>query len=236
MLEMMMLGGKKKVEIPTELGPGGQELLFSYSRNADQTAGYFGRVAAADLITGADLYTLLGRVGGSQAANAVDKGWMKFLIDGKIIFVAQACFYTGMSFTSLVSKNVVTGDLQVTIDGYVFKVRLLSGTVINNDPSVVTTGSEWNRLMYAITTISAPAEVENGVKWDNFTGPDLGISSNIGVWNLCQEVYYYTSNPGNYQIYRGNSYNNITNVGGVYKQTSDTRNGWRPVLELVGKT
>jgi len=234
MLEMLFVGGKKKVEIPSELGPGGQDLLFSYSRNADQTAGYFGRVAATDLITGLALYNTSGISGGSAIAGNADKGWLKFLCDGKILFVAQACFRNSISPNNC---GIAMTSKQVTINGYLYNLRLVSGTVINNDPNKTIAGSEWNRLMYPVLANSeiSLCEVEDGIKWDNLSSVDIGIDSNIASQTICQEISYYTGNPGSYRIVRGGSYGNYNAINQLYNGTSETRSGWRPVLELVGK-
>lgn len=234
MLEMMMLGGKKKVPIPTETGPGGNELLFSYSRNATQTAGYFGRVTAAELITGAALATLGGITSGTAIADAANKGWLKFLCDGKILFVAQACFKNDIRPGQI---GAAMSSKQVTINGFVYKLRLISGTLTDNDPNKVVVGTEWNRLIYSVSASSliGSCEVADETKWDNLTSTEMGFNSNIASQTICQETSYYTSNPNNYRIVRGTSYGNVSAVGQLYNNTNETRSGWRPVLELVGR-
>lgn len=234
MLEMMLSGAKPNAVIPVDSGPGGSTLLFNYARNGSQLAGYFGRVSTTDLITADALSTLLGEISGTSANPTA--GWLKFYIDGAVIFVAQACFKTNLRWYDVNVQQAVDGSRIVTIGNYKYKIRLLKGQLTPNDPSAAIVGSEWNRLMYSVldgSTVGS-CEIENGIKWDNLSYSEFGITGNTGVWSLCQEVFYRSDNPGAYRVYRGNSYNNYSQVGGVYSTTTDTRNGWRPVLEFVG--
>lgn len=231
MIEMMITGSKAKAVIPSDTGPGGKDLLFQYARNSTQLAGYFGRVPASSLITGTDLSTLGGVVGGTDI-NA-EKGWLKFLCDGKILFVAQACYKQNIRPSGI--GAAMTGK-QVTIGEHVYTLRSIRGTVIDNDPNKTVIGSEWNRLIHSVLANSAESqvEVENGVKWDNLSSADIGLDSNIASQTICWETSYYTSNPGNYRITRGTSYGSYSAISQLYNQTAETRSGWRPVLELIG--
>lgn len=122
----------------------------------DSTLGFFGEVASANLIAGADLITALGI---TEGTNIADAGWLKFARKGRIIFVAKKAIRHSISWDHINSKGAVYGDAVITIDGVRYAVRLLSS-------------AEWDALIY-------PVHVEYG-QWWNYTDADLLVASGDG--------------------------------------------------------
>jgi hypothetical protein len=122
----------------------------------DETLGFFGEVASANLITGADLITALGI---TQGTNIADAGWLKFARKGRIIFVAKKAIRHSISWNHINSKGAVYGQAVITIGGVRYAVRLLSS-------------AEWNALIY-------PVHVDYG-QWWNYTNADLLVASGDG--------------------------------------------------------
>jgi len=222
----MMLGHKAA---PTPI-PGSATLLFSYARNGTQTAGYYGRVAATDLITGPALSTLVGLTSGVAINSSA--GWLKFLCDGKTLFIAQMSFKNQLSWTQA-QASIKT----VQIGGHTYKCRLINGIIVGSANTIV--GTEWNRLIYSVTTATTVAECEitGSTKWDSFTYTDMGIvPSGGGGATLCTEYYHDAQPPTNTQgTFRGGGTapNPVDYVGGTLLASSGSAFGWRPVLELV---
>lgn len=120
--------------------------------------GYFGEVAAADFINGADLCALLGITAGTLINSTA--GWLKVAKDGQRYFLSKMCIRHTISWDDLNTLKLVYGDKLVVIQGGLYAVRMLSTT-------------EWNALMYPLHT--------NYKTWAEFTDAQLGISS-ILTW------------------------------------------------------
>ena len=87
------------------------------------TLGFFGEVASANLIAGADLITALGI---TEGTNIADAGWLKFARRDRILFVAKKAIRHSISWNHINSKGAVYGDAVITINGVRYAVRLLS--------------------------------------------------------------------------------------------------------------
>lgn len=89
----------------TKLYPGsgpGQQWLQA----GDEQLGYFGEVAAADMITNANLKTHLGLASGSVRA---DQGYLKFFYKGKVVFIGKNTFATSLTWNQLYAAGGIYG-------------------------------------------------------------------------------------------------------------------------------
>jgi hypothetical protein len=122
----------------------------------DSTLGFFGEVASANLITGADLITALGI---TQGTNIADAGWLKFARNSRIVFVAKKAIRHSISWDHINSKGAVYGQAVTVIDGVRYAVRLLSS-------------AEWNALIVKVHQDVGP--------WWDYTDADLLVASGDG--------------------------------------------------------
>lgn len=228
------------------LGPGPQELIAGTMEE-----GFFGEVASSELFTASEIASACGISEGiSQYHN---EPWLKFALDGKIIFRPRKAIRRSISWNSINTANCVYGGIdgkRVTKNGQTYIVRLMKGAL--TDPSKFdesdrgAKGSEWNRLMLPIhenainNSWSYPFFVENNVPiWNHnygtgangmYTDADLITDSSHGSGsrNWCQEAEYsYASTC----IYRGSG---GVSYSGTYRASSALSDlGWSPVLELT---
>ncbi len=122
----------------------------------DSTLGFFGEVASANLITGADLCTLLGV---TQGTAIDDAGWLKFARRGRILFVAKKAIRHSISWNTINAAGAVYGDAVITINGVRYAVRLLSS-------------AEWDALIVKVHQDVGP--------WWDYTNADLLVASGGG--------------------------------------------------------
>lgn len=120
----------------------------------DLNYGYFGEVAAADFINGADLCMLLGITEGTLINSAA--GWLKVAKNGGRLLVSKMCIRHTITWNTLNALGLVYGEKTVAIQGGLYAVRMLSTT-------------EWDALIYPLHT--------NYKTWAEFTDAQLGISS-----------------------------------------------------------
>ena len=216
--------------------PGSKYLL-----GGDMNAGYFGVVPTSELFTGTEIALACGITEGTVQFN--DVGWLKFAIDGKIIFKSKKTIRHSISWDHINSKGCVKGTKTVTKGGHTYKVRLMKGALTDPSrydlPDKGAMGSEWNKLMLPIhikakdKSWEYPANVETDIPyWGiDFTDADLQThnSHGDGSYHWCQEVS--NDNPAG-RVYRGN-----LGVSYSSRRTSSATNasvGWSPVLEYVG--
>ena len=131
--------------------------------------GYYGEVAAADLITGDALASLIGlTAGSSQYSNA---GWFKFYVGpaaacnrnnngyAYVAYVAKMPNRLSISWDQINAVNAVYGNRREPILGMNCQVRLITGAEAdptdypaNNTSCLDDAGinSEWNELFYRI--------------------------------------------------------------------------------------
>ncbi|MFW6377153.1 MAG: hypothetical protein ACOCZ5_00770, partial [bacterium] len=152
--------------ISTGPGPSGCDSLIY---DTDTDTGYFGLFN--DFITGQDLITHLNITEGTLINS--DTAWMKFISEGKILFVPQKPILSHVSWKAIYEAGAVFGtddngpynagtdvlqDAQIQIGDYSFRIRLLTGATTNPastewDCSVEGGGgmdSEWNNLIYRV--------------------------------------------------------------------------------------
>lgn len=123
----------------------------------DSTLGFFGEVASANLITGADLVTALGI---TEGTNIADAGWLKFARNSRIVFVAKKAIRHSISWDHINSKGAVYGQAVIVIDGVRYAVRLLSS-------------AEWDALIVKV-------HQDDVGPWWNYTNADLLVASGDG--------------------------------------------------------
>lgn len=211
------LGG---VEVNTRLLAPGPAALA----NGDGTTGFFGEVAGADMITYGALATEVGIVEGTLQHDA-ESAWLKFVKDGEILFVAKKPIHNSVSWDALAAAGAVLNDGSapiVTIDGYQFRVTLLTGG--DGDPAAAS-GGEWNRLMY-------PVHVDDptGLGWGvGYTNADLIVGSGDGGASWTQEV---SDLDAGQRILRGGT-TDVTDFNADISSATDLAYGWRPCLRLV---
>lgn len=206
-------------------------------------AGFFGEVPVSELWSGEELSNLLGITEGTlQHSN---DPWLKFIIDGKIIYKSKKPFRHSISWNHLNERGVFYGD-KIAQDKYgnQYKVRLMRGALTDpskgDDPDKGAKGSEWNRLMLPIHEQARnknwryPANVEPEIPSDwniNYTDDDLVTNSSAGNghWHWCQETA--ATNPTARVIRGGGGVSHISWNG----SNANPDFGWSPVLELIQK-
>ena len=120
------------------------------------TLGFFGEVASANLIAGADLITALGI---TEGTNIADAGWLKFARRDRILFVAKKAIRHSISWNTINAAGAVYGDAVITINGVRYAVRLLSS-------------AEWDDLIVKVHQDVGP--------WWDYTDADLLVASGNG--------------------------------------------------------
>lgn len=249
MLEMLLLGGGVK-EVVDGTGPGNNQMLFSYSKGEGLLAGYFGRVNYTNLLSGEDLAAAIGLTTGTAFNGTVD--WLKFHLDGKILFTPQKPFRYGLTWKSIYDLGAAYGDdttgdnlptsvpavLQnkiIAIGPWQFRVRLM--TMINPPPNTgrLSDETEWDRLIYSVMADQVTGQQITGTaKWDSFTPADIGITGTNGIWHYSKSPYYNSSNYTASKGVRGSS--SVTNKSAYAYTVTNVATGWRPVLELIPPT
>ncbi|QVW56300.1 hypothetical protein pEaSNUABM6_00164 [Erwinia phage pEa_SNUABM_6] len=99
---------RKPSGVYPDSGPGSKTMLIG-----DMTAGYFGTVTQADLMTASDLYDSDRTTLGSYTP-VLDNSlfWIKFALDGEIYFFPSNTLMTGVTWASLNAIGAVKGDSQ----------------------------------------------------------------------------------------------------------------------------
>ncbi len=209
------------VATPYNNGPGPQELIAG-----DMTAGFFGEVPTSELITGNDLATQIGLTAGT--AQYSTEPWLKFALDGNIIYIAKKPYRHSVSWNDINAVNAVYGDAsapEIVIGGFSMKASLLTGG--NSDPASGI-GGEWNRLIYRVHQ-----EDPSGTPWFNYNNYDIITGNSLeGRGSWMQETSI--DNPDN-ALVRGNVSSGISVIS--YSMFSKINNsvgyGWRPALRLI---
>ncbi|MBE0438330.1 MAG: hypothetical protein IBX57_00990 [Gammaproteobacteria bacterium] len=220
---------------PSLITPGSNVLI-----GGDDTHGFYGEVPNEDFITPQELCDLTGYYQGTLTDNS--DGWLKFIIDGKIIFYPKRRIRMSVNWNSIYAAGMVYGDdtfgtypstidtlqdKRITVGDNVFKVRLLK---LNKPEPVDYTGklghaqynflrdSEYGKIFFNIID-----ETESGFdKWATYP---LSIIGEGVEWQFTMEGSARTRPLGFYSM--------------GYVHTSDfTKSAtygtfcWRPILEL----
>lgn len=218
-------------------GPGPQWL-----QAGDEQLGYFGEVAAVDMITNAALKSHLGHSAGSLRA---DQGYLKFFYKGKILFIGKNTYCTSLSWNQLYAAGGIygtkdTGKYPAATPVYQYKPLSWSGNgklfsmiprslTVAPDPYVaaqdVSTGNEYSDLLCRLFASGLPGSGE----WGRFTAAALTMNSvQMGLSTLGAD-----NNKAGLRGYpSGNSYTSLSSL------TKDDGTGYsqhfRMVLELEG--
>lgn len=129
---------------------------------------FYGEIPSSQFITGNQLASTVGLTEGVNIFP--NEPWLKFSLDGVILYISKKSIRHSISWNHLNSKNLVYGNKTITIQGKTYKIRLPKAIKNGNvqdryDPSksiyvgtnlfagfdiFEANGSEWNRLMYPI--------------------------------------------------------------------------------------
>lgn len=218
-------------------GPGPQNLIGG----TIEDAGFFGEVSVGCLINGNVLASAVGLSHG--VAQNSNEPWLKFILTGKVLYVAKKPLRHSISGDHLISTNLLNGGKTVTIKNKVYKVRVLKGANANPagalqnsyDPTV-THGSEWNRLMYHISgkpfstaenTLASEGITEGD--WAQYSELELGTTNASPNGNTC----FCQENGSRTDIIIRRGGPGVARFNEVVKSYVSIYGGWRPVLELV---
>lgn len=206
--------------------PGPKDMVGNFIRpDGTGNNGYYGEVSGSELCTSQELKTLVGITLG-RVTNP-DPGWLKFNVDGKILFIAKKTMSDVLSSDQM--GPAAKDGVQVTIKGVKYLCRLVEGSkaVVTNQPSgSMTTGCEWNRTIYNVV-LGSPA-AEEGSKWAQFSLSDLGFLREPPAYND-------NSLTKGTLIYKGVTYllarQGAAETNGFLGNDSTT--SWRPCLEVL---
>ena len=174
-----------------------------------------------------------------------DSGWLKFVHQGKIKYVAKKPFMHTVSWDDIAKAEAVYGNRTVRIGSRLFRVSLLSGA--EADPSSWTTsstatdnkgaGSEWNELIYRVhTDVPTDGTTTNhggkqvGANWWNFSSTDIVVGTGNGRGTWCKETLSYNTAV---RVLRGNG--SLSYFGHDASGGTVTNYGWRPCLTLISE-
>lgn len=174
-----------------------------------------------------------------------DSGWLKFVHQGKIKYIAKKPFMRTVSWDDIAKAEAVYGNRTVRIGSRLYRVSLLSGA--EADPSSWTSastatdnkgaGSEWNTLIYRVltdvpttgsTTYHGGPQV--GANWHNFSNADIVVGTGDGRAAWCRETV--SSNTAD-RVIRG--YGSLSDFRGTASYNAGTLYGWRPCLTLISE-
>lgn len=200
-------------------------------------AGYFGAVPSSELFSGTELASLVGITQGTSQFNTED--WLKFAIDGEIIFKSKKPFRHSVSWDHINSRGCVDGTKTITKNGVTYKVRLMKGGDGNaSDATKGPKGSEWNKLMLPIHAkardqswaYSNNVDVPTPYWGIDFTDQDLHThnSHGSGSYHWCQEVFHSSATG---RVSRGGP--GVSHSLNYPSSSTSAGVGWSPVLEVV---
>lgn len=196
------------------------------------------------LPTGTSLAQILG-IGNATPEVLInnDSGWLKFVHNGKIKYIAKKPFMHTVSWNDIAKAEAVYGNRTVRIGSRLFRVSLLSGA--EADPSSWTTastasdnkgaGSEWNELVYRVN-VGVPTDgattnqggKQVGLNWWNFTDTDIVVGSGDGRYTWCKETLSYNTAS---RVVRG--YVSLSSFNYGASSNTNALVGWRPCLTLI---
>ena len=194
------------------------------------------------LPTGTSLADNLGLSATGAVLQNNDAGWLKFVHQGKIKYIAKKTFMHTVSWNDIAKAEAVYGNRTVRIGSNLFRVSILSGAEADPsswvDASTATdnkgAGSEWNQLIYRVCSVipTDGATTYHGGKqigsnWKDFSEADLNITS---MYSWCKETLAYNTS---YRVVRGDS--SLSGFSGTASSTAISNFGWRPCLTLISE-
>jgi hypothetical protein len=196
--------------------PGPQELS-----RGDMGAGYFGRYTG--IFTAVQLSSAVGVSRGSILFYSDSNiEWLKFVYEGKIIYLAQKPIRYDLSWNDLNNAGCVYGEKQVTKDETTYKCRLLR--IRNSDPSSTSDGAGRER------NLLAAVHINYGLPWDNLDDDDMYFPGNMtdnAYFNYAQETLDSMATAC-FTFHNAGTAHGTTSKSDRYNMY-----GWRPVLEVV---
>ena len=176
-----------------------------------------------------------------------DSGWLKFVHQGKIKYIAKKPFMHTVSWDDIAKAEAVYGNRTVRIGSRLYRVSLLSGAEADPSSWTITStatnnkgaGSEWNELVYRVhnvvptdgaTTYHGGKQV--GSNWWNFTDADMVMTSGAGdgSYTWCKETLSF-----NTAVRVGRGYDSLSYFGSYPSSGTNTNVGWRPCLTLISE-
>ena len=244
---------------PQDTGPG-PGFCDGFQYDASSNTGYYGITTVSQLISGDDLASHLLMTSGVSMNS--DAGWLKFYIDGKIIFIAKKPFRHSISWNQIYNLGAVYGisgfgpytsgtnvdqNKEITIGEYHFKIRLMTGAHINpftrDANCTLSSGagenSEWNRLIYRVHNI-IPNCGSDGLSTTYHGGNQIGNNwasfndSDLGLGDVnARRTWCQESYSYDISGKCRRGQGNIAGFSYTAQTSNSTFDGWRPVLELI---
>lgn len=200
------------------------------SKKAGEFGYFIEELSNAQFISYTDLTSLVGVTQGTAFNEGA--GWLRFEMDGKELIVAKKSIRHSISWDHINAADCVYGNKTVTINGKLYKVRLLTGA--DTDPTPVGSGyymdgthnSEWSRLFYPI--VNDDAYIPDRDPSAPYTQLDLGMRTENGRYTWCQETPVGQTTR---RVGRGTAAS--SSFGTSLSSNSNTTTGWRACLELI---
>jgi len=222
----------------------GHAKAWNYWRLMGNTYGIFlGEVTSNGFIDGESLANHIGLTEGVLCN--VDKPWLKFILDGNIIYVAKKPLMHSVSWDAINSCGAVFENegANIDINSDTYDITLLRGFKGNIDSNkelygfdkYETHNSEWNRLMYPIhsgvhTDANNPSSPSIPyVQWASHTDRDLGVHYTLerGTATWVQETQ---NTDASIRFLRGSL--GVTYVTRATSTAAYGNFGWRPALRI----
>ena len=219
----------------------------------DMTAGFYGEVSPTEFFSPTELAREVKIAEGTAQFN--DTPWLKFAIDGRIIYRTKKPIRHSVSFNTLKDLGLLDGSTTVVKNGITYKVRLMRDGYSNaedvENPNQTIHDSEWNRLMLPIHE-----GIERG-SWDDnefvgaenqdwgigYTDLDLhlfGTTNGVTQWTYNREVREVPSEEDGEDMIEletirstARGYYGAPHWEEMDPTTKDNSMGWSPVLEVV---
>lgn len=176
-----------------------------------------------------------------------DSGWLKFVHQGKIKYIAKKPFMHTVAWNDIAKAEAVYGNRTVRIGSRLYRVSLLSGAEADPSSWITTStatdnkgaGSEWNELVYRVHNVvpTDGATLYHGGKqvgsnWWNFSDSDMVMTSvsGNGSYTWCKETLSFNTAG---RVLRG--YDSLSYFDYNPSSTTYTSGGWRPCLTLISE-
>ncbi len=236
---LLYLGKVGGGDWPTDTKGPGPSQLIGYTEEDDK--GFFGEVPNSHLISPVNLPGQLGVTEGT--AQNTGTPWLKFYLDGRILYVTKKTIRHSISYVHLRDKGLVDGSKIINIAGRRYKVGLLSGidddyggTVIPGFNQPYTMRSEWTRLMYNVSAEVNDARYHKqgqiGDNWVSYPQDNSANGLNITAGNGATEwTRGLDSIDLTQAVNRG--YYSVSHMSYTNSSLKRTYEGWRPMLELI---
>lgn len=191
----------------------------------DWKKGYYGRVLPSDFMSPELVAELVG-VPTSKIIYQGQNIWLKFSYKGKTILIAQKPVASNITYSELVTLNLIEGNRVLTIKNINYGVRVPIGNLGATDYN------EWEDLLYPMS-----ANDPTGQFWEHFTNDELGVGLNsgnssryMGEWNWMKRTDLSMTSV----TIRGGNASGITGATSSAQTSGGATRGFRPVLIMEG--